>query len=215
LDLEAKDQDGNSILRSIPGTSFELAADAIIVALGQKPNMASLLPGNAGVLEADKAGKTQLARVWRGGDAVTPSLAAVVITQGRDVALAIDAELRGNPPPQPASPPELWPKRLKLDWYEARARLPRRLAPVVERVADLRMEIELPSDRAAVLAEASRCLSCGSCFGCENCWMYCTPGCMKRVPDAAPGNYFTIKMQTCDGCNKCVEECPCGVLDMI
>ena len=215
LDLEAKDADGNSILRSIPGSSFELPADAIIVALGQKPNMASLLPGNASVLDADKQGKTKLARVWRGGDAVTPSLASIVITQGRQVALSIDAELRGRPPSEPETMPELWPKRLKLDWYPLRARLPRRLAPAAERVADLRMEIELPSDQDAVLAEAGRCLSCGSCFGCENCWMYCTPGCMKRVPDASPGHYFTIKLQTCDGCNKCVEECPCGVLDMI
>jgi Pyruvate/2-oxoacid:ferredoxin oxidoreductase delta subunit len=142
-------------------------------------------------------------------------LAAVVISQGRQVALSIAAELRGNPASEPANPPELWPKRLKLDWYEAHPRLPRRLAPVAERVADLRTEIELPSDRATILAEASRCFSCGSCFGCENCWMYCTPGCMKRVPDPAPGHYFTIKMQTCDGCNKCAEECPCGVLDMI
>lgn len=215
LDLEAKDADGNPTLRSVAGSSFELAADAIIVALGQKPNMGSLLPGNAGCLEADKAGKTQLARVWRGGDAVTPSLAAVVITQGRQVALSIDAELRGNPPSEPVTMPELWPKRLKLNWYPARERLPRRLAPVAERVADLRMEIELGHDQAAILAEANRCLSCGSCFGCENCWMYCTPGCMKRVPDVSPGHYFTIKLQSCDGCNKCVEECPCGVLDML
>ena len=215
LDLEAKDASGKSTLRSIPGSSFELPADAVMVALGQKPNMASLLPDDAACLDADKAGKTRLARVWRGGDAVTPSLAAVVITQGREVALAIDAELRGRPPAEPATSPELWPKRLKLDWYPARERLLRRLAPVAERVADLQMEIELGHDRDAILAEAGRCLSCGSCFGCENCWMYCTPGCMKRVPDASPGHYFTIKMQTCDGCNKCVEECPCGVLDMI
>jgi NADPH-dependent glutamate synthase beta subunit-like oxidoreductase/Pyruvate/2-oxoacid:ferredoxin oxidoreductase delta subunit len=215
LDLDAKDADGQPTLRSIPGTTFEVAADAIIVALGQKPNMASLLPNDARSLDADAAGKTRLARVWRGGDAVTPSLAAIVISQGRQVALSIDAELRGNPPREPTNPPELWPKRLKLDWYAARERSPRRLAPVAERVLDLRMEIELPADRSTVLAEASRCLSCGSCFGCENCWMYCTPGCMQRVPDPSPGHYFTIKMQTCDGCNKCVEECPCGVLDML
>jgi NADPH-dependent glutamate synthase beta subunit-like oxidoreductase len=215
LDLEAKDSQGNSTLMPIPGSSFELAADAIIVALGQKPNVGSLLPGDARCLEADAGGKTRLTGVWRGGDAVTPTLAAVVINQGRQVALSIDAELRGKPPSEPAKMPELAPRRLKLDWYQPRERLDRRLAPVAERLADLRTEVELGHSQAEILAEASRCLSCGNCFGCENCWMYCTPGCMQRLPDVTPGHYFSIKMWTCDGCRKCAEECPAGVLDMI
>lgn len=151
----------------------------------------------------------------RGGDAVTPSLAAMVITQGRQVALAIDAELRGARPTEPAKLPELWPKRLRLDWFAPRPRLPRRLAPADERIRNLHTEIELGHEAAAIQAEAGRCLSCGSCFGCENCWMYCTPGSMKRLPDASPGNYFSIGLETCDGCNKCVEQCPSGVLDMV
>jgi len=215
LDLDAKDADGRSVLRTLPGSGFEVPADTVIVALGQKPNMATLMPGDATCLEADAGGKTRLARVWRGGDAVTPSLAAMVITQGRQVALAIDAELRGARPTEPAKLPELWPKRLRLDWYAPRPRLPRRLAPAEERIRNLHTEIELGHEAAAIQAEAGRCLSCGSCFGCENCWMYCTPGSMKRLPDASPGNYFSIGLETCDGCNKCVEQCPSGVLDMV
>jgi NADPH-dependent glutamate synthase beta subunit-like oxidoreductase len=104
---------------------------------------------------------------------------------------------------------------LKLDWYQSRERLERRLAPVADRLADLQTEVELGHGQAEILAEAGRCLSCGSCFGCENCWMYCTPGCMQRLPDVSPGRYFSIKMWTCDGYRKCAEECPSGVLDMI
>jgi NADPH-dependent glutamate synthase beta subunit-like oxidoreductase/Pyruvate/2-oxoacid:ferredoxin oxidoreductase delta subunit len=215
LDLEAKDAQGKPTLMPIPGSSFELPADAIMVALGQKPNIGSLHKGDPQCLEADANGKTQLQGVWRGGDAVTPTLAAVVITHGRQVALSIDAELRGRPPSEPVKMPELSPQRLKLDWYKPQARLERRLAPVADRLADLRTEVELGHDRAEILAEASRCLSCGSCFGCENCWMYCTPGCMKRLPAVSPGHYFSIKMETCDGCKKCADECPCGCIDMI
>jgi Pyruvate/2-oxoacid:ferredoxin oxidoreductase delta subunit len=153
--------------------------------------------------------------VWRGGDAVTPTLAAVVISQGRQVALSIDAELRGKPPIEPVKLPELSPSRIKLDWYKPQVRIERQLAPAAERVTDLRIEIEQGHGQTEILAEASRCLSCGICFGCENCWMYCTPGCMKRLPEVSPGRYFSIKMETCDGCKKCAEECPCGFLDMI
>jgi NADPH-dependent glutamate synthase beta subunit-like oxidoreductase/Pyruvate/2-oxoacid:ferredoxin oxidoreductase delta subunit len=215
LDLDAKDSEGRPTLLPVPGSSFKLPADAIIVALGQKPNVGSLVKGDAACLEADATGKTQLPGVWRGGDAVTPTLAAVVITHGREVALAIDAELRGKRPTEPVKMPELPRYRIKLDWYEPRERLKRQLAPVADRLADLRTEVELGHRQDAILAEANRCLSCGSCFGCENCWMYCTPGCMKRLPDASPGQYFSIKMQTCDGCRKCADECPSGVLDMV
>jgi NADPH-dependent glutamate synthase beta subunit-like oxidoreductase len=215
LSLEAKDAAGNPTLMPIPESAFELPADAIIVALGQKPSMASLVQGDPRCLEAGENGKTHLSGVWRGGDAVTPTLAAVVISQGRIVAISIDAELRGRRFPQTAKLPELLPKRLMLDWYPPQERLERKLAPVPERLSGLQHEVELGHQGDEILAEAGRCLSCGSCFGCENCWMYCTPGCMKRLPEVSPGHYFSISMGTCDGCNKCAEQCPCGCLDMV
>ncbi len=214
VELGAKDHRGNSVLLPVPGTSFELAANTVIVALGQMPDLGALSKGDLSCLEVDASGKTRLARVWRGGDAVTPSLAAVVITQGRQVALSIDAELRGSPPAKSETLPELDPGRLRLAYYEPRSGLTRRLAEVKDRLADLQNEVELGHSAAEVFAEAERCLSCGECFGCERCWMFCTPGCMTRLPEVQPGAYFTIKLENCDGCRKCAEECPCGYLEM-
>ncbi len=57
-------------------------------------------------------------------------------------------------------------------------------------------------------------MSCGFCFGCERCWMYCTPSCFKKVGEPAPGKYYKISLDTCDGCKKCADECPCGFLEM-
>jgi Pyruvate/2-oxoacid:ferredoxin oxidoreductase delta subunit len=45
--------------------------------------------------------------------------------------------------------------------------------------------------------------------------MYCTPACFKKVDNPGPGNYYTIKLDTCDGCKKCADECPCGFIDML
>ena len=65
------------------------------------------------------------------------------------------------------------------------------------------------------VTEASRCFSCGMCFGCDNCWMYCQNNCFKKVEAKSQGNYFTLDISVCDGCRKCAEECPCGYLDLI
>jgi Pyruvate/2-oxoacid:ferredoxin oxidoreductase delta subunit len=214
IELGEKDAQGFPSLIPVAGQSYELRADTVILALGQKPNVNRIFAGNQRQFETDHDGKTQTRGVWRGGDAVTPSFAAVVIAQGRQVAISIDAELRGTPAPEPERRPEVPASRLKLECYEAQPRLQRRLAPVRERLSDLQSELELGQDAAAVLAEAGRCLSCGQCYGCERCWMYCTPGCMTRLPSVKPGEYFTINSVKCDGCRKCAEECPSGFLEM-
>jgi len=64
------------------------------------------------------------------------------------------------------------------------------------------------------LAEIDRCFSCGSCFGCEQCYMYCTSGCFSKVESAGPGMYFTINLDNCKECGKCIEVCPCGFLEV-
>lgn len=214
IELGEKDANGFPTLIPVAGKGYELRADAVILALGQKPNVSPIFQENPDQYEPDATGKTKAARVWRGGDAVTPSFAAVVIGQGRQVALSIDAELRGRPLEEPAKLPNLHIDRLKLDSYDRLPRLGRRLIPVRERLADLQSEIEPGYEPTAVFREASRCLSCGNCFGCERCWMYCTPGCFSKVPHTQPGSYFAINLEKCDGCRKCAEECPSTFLEM-
>ena len=214
IELGEKDANGFPALTPIAGKSYELRADSIILALGQKPNVNRIFKGNEAQFETDHKGKTRTEGVWRGGDAVTPSFAAVVIGQGRQVAISIDAELRGKPLPEQEKLPDVKPGRLKLEFYETQSRLERKLAPVQDRLADMQSEIELGHDVAAVFTEAGRCLSCGNCFGCERCWMYCTPGCMTRLANVKPGQYYAIAPEKCDGCRKCAEECPTGFLEM-
>jgi formate dehydrogenase major subunit len=214
VEMGEKDASGFPTLTPVAGKSYELRADTIILALGQTPNVNRIFKGNEPQFETDERGKTRTDGVWRGGDAVTPSFAAVVIGQGRQVALSIDAELRGKPLPEISRPAEVPPGRLKLDCFEPRPRLPRKLAPVLDRLSNIQSELELEQDAAAIMSEAGRCLSCGNCHGCERCWMYCTPGCMSRLPNAHLGRYFAINTDKCDGCRKCAEECPSGFLDM-
>ena len=62
-------------------------------------------------------------------------------------------------------------------------------------------------------AEASRCMSCGLCFDCEQCFMYCNGAGFTHVTESRPGNYFVLALDACEGCGKCIEVCPCGYLE--
>ncbi|HEY7725083.1 MAG TPA: NAD(P)-binding protein [Anaeromyxobacteraceae bacterium] len=205
--------------RRAPVPTGELAehdCDTVITAVSQEPDFKSLggSLGDVRWLEADGWGKTSLAKVWTGGDDVNLALATTAVGQGRRAAESIHAALRGEQPREPAGGPPLGPSRLKLDFYEARPRAERGRLDPATRLARPHAEIDQGIGKEQVLAESARCLSCGLCFGCERCWMFCTPSCFGKVAEPAPGTYYRIKLDTCDGCRKCADECPCGFLDM-
>ena len=141
-------------------------------------------------------------------------IATTAVLHGRLSAEAVHAELRGQEPRRNKLPP-IPLERIKLDFYEAKPRAERAMRPTSEWLAKPDLEIDQGITGEQFLEEASRCFSCGLCFGCERCWMYCTPGCFVKVPKVTHGNYYTVKLDVCDGCKKCADECPCGYLDMI
>ncbi len=55
-------------------------------------------------------------------------------------------------------------------------------------------------------------MSCGSCFDCGTCWSYCQDGAIIKA--AHPGEDYKFKMNFCNGCKKCAEQCPCGYIEM-
>jgi Pyruvate/2-oxoacid:ferredoxin oxidoreductase delta subunit len=73
------------------------------------------------------------------------------------------------------------------------------------------VEVRLGFDAAAARAEASRCLSCGTCTGCDVCRSVCPD---RAVLAGAPGRYAADPWR-CKGCGLCAEECPRGVVDLV
>jgi NADPH-dependent glutamate synthase beta subunit-like oxidoreductase len=199
------------------GEFVDYPCDTVITAVSQEPDFAALGGPLAAVrwLEADRWGKTALTGIWTGGDDMNLALATTAVGQGRAAAESIHATLRGEQLSDPTNPPEITASRLKLDFYEAKPRAQRGHVELAARLAQPHAEIDKGITKEQATEEAARCFSCGFCFGCERCWMYCTPSCFKKVDERAPGTYFTIKLDTCDGCKKCVDECPCGFLDMV
>ncbi len=64
--------------------------------------------------------------------------------------------------------------------------------------------------------EAGRCMSCGLCFECDNCVVYCPQTAVQRVPkqERATGRYVYTDYLKCIGCHICAEVCPSGYIEM-
>ncbi|HEY5633785.1 MAG TPA: NAD(P)-binding protein [Burkholderiaceae bacterium] len=71
-------------------------------------------------------------------------------------------------------------------------------------------------DAAGAQAEAKRCMSCGQCFECDNCVVYCPQTAVKRVPkkQATMGRYVYTDYDMCIGCHICSDVCPTGYIQM-
>jgi Pyruvate/2-oxoacid:ferredoxin oxidoreductase delta subunit len=66
------------------------------------------------------------------------------------------------------------------------------------------------------IKEASRCMSCGMCFECDNCVIYCPQDAVFRVKkdEATLGRYVDTDYNKCIGCHICADVCPTGYIKM-
>jgi NADPH-dependent glutamate synthase beta subunit-like oxidoreductase len=207
--------DGRRRPEPVAGQLEKLEADSVIVAVSQAPGWhgmgADLQSGEW--LHAADDGKLQQ-QLFAGGDDLGPGIASRAIGQGRHAAESAHAELRGlpRPPLQPVSPP-VSKASLRDDYYadRPRSRIARRSE--TEWLTDPDAEIDLTLGYEEASEEAARCMSCGLCFDCQQCLMYCNAGGFTRVQETHPGKYFVIALDACEGCGKCIELCPCGYLE--
>jgi len=69
---------------------------------------------------------------------------------------------------------------------------------------------------ADAVAEAKRCMSCGMCFQCDNCVVYCPQTAVFRVSKSKStvGRYVDTDYGKCIGCHICHDVCPTGYIQM-
>jgi Pyruvate/2-oxoacid:ferredoxin oxidoreductase delta subunit len=68
----------------------------------------------------------------------------------------------------------------------------------------------LSADEASY--EARRCVSCGNCFECDQCYAACPEEAIEKL---GPGRRYRYIYDRCTGCAVCFETCPCHAIDMI
>ncbi len=187
----------------IEGSGFEIPADTIIVAVGQRPDMGFLkgsgvAAGRDGRIVVGPDSGGGVARVYAGGDAVRgPATIVEACADGRRAAEAICRDL--------AVPFCSWPSPVvTLSEAEvarakrARARIePQRepeVLPVAERDGFDLVEATLSDDAAR--AEASRCVQCATL--CDKCVEVC-PNRANLAYDAGPVRWVLPVLACADG----------------
>jgi NADPH-dependent glutamate synthase beta subunit-like oxidoreductase len=199
MKLGEVDASGRPRPEPIKGSEFNVAADTVIIAIGESPDA-----GQFGLKQVDgnriwadpETLATSRKGVFAGGDVASgPATIIESIAAGRRAAVSIDSYLGGGgdieeklaPPPGEAKP-------LEADELPEERRVPQAAAmPLAKRLFSFNMpEVGYKGEEA--VKEASRCLRCQAnyiyapnedkCKGCHNCMALCpVPGCinMKTV----------------------------------
>ena len=213
-----KDSRGAVTPQLSEGTEVEVACDTILVAIGQVQVLTWLPAGctERGLVRADEYGRIPhpSGTVFTGGDVMRgPSMVVDALGDGKRAARDIDRVLSAEPL-RPDDPVEVMPyEKLNTAYFRHAPRIEAPLAPAATRRASQVTEVTLAYSREQALAEADRCMSCGVCNGCDNCYIVCPDVSVMR--DARENGQYSIRTHYCKGCLVCVQECPTGCLERV
>jgi NADPH-dependent glutamate synthase beta subunit-like oxidoreductase/ferredoxin len=217
MELGEPDASGRRRPLEVPGSEFRVAADSVIAAVAQAPVLDGFetLDHEGDWLVTDRQGVVG-DKLLAGGDALAPGIAGNAIVQGRHAAEKLHARLSAGRNAEPALDQRrsIGPERIRFEQKPGSAATVKPKLDGAERVARGTEEIASAISEEDFLREVERCYSCGSCMGCEQCAMYCTAGCFTRLEEPRPGFYYTLKLDACEECGKCIEVCPCGYLEV-
>lgn len=214
----ARDENGAVRAQIAAGTEYEVPCDTILVAIGQV-QVLDWLPAHYtghGLVMADESGRVpdEGAAVFAGGDVMRgPSMVVDALGDGKRAARDIDRVLSAEPL-RPEDPVEVMPyEKLNTAYFRHAPRTEAPLAPAAERRASQVTEVTLAYSREQAVAEADRCMSCGVCNGCDNCYIVCPDVSVMR--DTRQNGHYSIRTHYCKGCLVCVQECPTGALERV
>ncbi len=213
--MELGEPDASGRRRPVPidGSEFQIPASAVISAVSQAPDFTGfedLIEGKDWV-KVDERGATKVDGVWAGGDVTRLALVTDAIGQGRRAAESIDSAFTGTPVPTDTRR-VIRTDKMHLDHYAKQVRNEPAVLEVDKRFEAVDREVNLGLTLDQAFDEATRCMSCGYCFDCEKCWMYCSEAGIEKP--MTKGQLYIFKLGTCTGCAKCADICPCGFIEM-
>jgi NADPH-dependent glutamate synthase beta subunit-like oxidoreductase len=220
---------------------LNLDADWVILAIGQAPDITPFKGSplaEKGSMEIDAV---TLATTWEGvffgGDFVTgPRSVVEAIAAGKRAALSIHLYTRGLPLRNAEEKALLgvgpgfsihslfharegWDSKSVVRFEELEPLfLDLQPRPSLDRLGSAErikgfQEVDLPLDPREAVQQAGRCFFCGTCTGCDRCFLYC-PEVSLLAPDETCAAYRPDESY-CKGCAVCAAVCPRGVMTMV
>ncbi|MBI5191703.1 MAG: FAD-dependent oxidoreductase [Nitrospirae bacterium] len=219
MELGEPDASGRRRPVAVPGSEFVIPATFICPSISQEPEWTGLdnIKNEWGWISADAGGKTAAEGVFAGGD-VTNQLGLVTeaIGLGRMAAEAIDDYIQNKPKADVAPLTVVRYQNMFTSFFPKKDKNVTKFLPAGEVKHSMTIEPMQPLTDEEFKDEVTRCMSCGLCFDCDNCWMYCSDGAVEKVSKDTPrGTHYAFVLDKCQGCKKCAEACPCGYIDML
>ena len=216
LTVEAMELDENGFPQ--PTGRFErLAADTVILALGQETDTAFLrqVPGveisRDGTVQVSASMMTGCAGVFAGGDMVPAERTVTVGTgHGKKAARYIDAWLQETEAANRPKHELVHFDQLNLWYFGDAARRQQPETPLEQRMADFG-EVTGGLSGPEAVYEARRCLSCGNCCECDGCLGACPEDAVIKL---GTGLRYEFDYDKCTGCGTCYEQCPVHSIEM-
>ena len=211
----AKDEDGRVRPEITAGTETTVECDTILVGIGQV-QVLDWLPDEwigRGLVQGDEFGRIA-ENVFVGGDVLRgPSMVVDALGDGKRAARDIDRVLRVMPLEHDPEPEVMPYERLNTAYFRHAPRTTIPITPVDHRIQNQQTEVTLGYSAEEATAEADRCMSCGVCNGCDNCYVVCPDISVMR--DTRENGRYSIRTHYCKGCLVCVQECPTGCLEKV
>ncbi|MFO1035349.1 MAG: NAD(P)-binding protein [Geminicoccaceae bacterium] len=196
-----------------------LSADSVVLALGQQTDSGFLrkVPeiqfGTDGTVIVDEGMMTGRAGIFAGGDMVpSDRTVTAAVGHGKKAARYVDAWLHGKSVEPKTKPPVVRFDQLNLPIYTDAPMQAQRELSVAERLGRGFAETMAGLTEDEARYEAKRCLSCGNCFECDQCYAACPE---QAIVKLGPGKRYRYDYERCTGCAVCFEQCPCDAIDMV
>jgi len=215
MELGEKDKSGRFRPVPIEGTDFSVGADTVIAAIGQEPDLTGMdeLKNNYGWINANVIKETSIPGVYAGGDVLGLDIATTAVGHGRKAARAIDAYIHGQKYRDPGNPRPVKHTDMKLDYYLPAPRNNVKELPPKERIKNFE-EVNKALTLDEAVAESKRCMSCGLCFTCDRCRVFCPREAISRDKARPVGKIMFTDYTKCIGCHICAEVCPSSYIEM-
>lgn len=200
------------------GEYEELAADSVVLAIGQNVDLSILKSVEGLELQKDAVTvntttfETTVQGLFAAGDMVPGDrTVTAAIGMGKHAARGVNGYLSGRPYVKAAKHADARYEDMHPYYYTDAPKKIRAQLELARRTTTFD-EVQHGLTEENAIFEARRCLSCGNCMECDNCYGVCPDNAIIKL---GPGKRYEFNYDYCKGCGVCAQECPCGHIEMV